>query len=439
MVTDRNQLPGERSKNGISTMLDVLVVGPAGRDTGGIARYIAEQRRHLSACSVRVYDVQTPEGTGAAGFLLGAIIGASQLMAFPFRRRPDIVHVHTSHRYSFYLSSLYVLFCSVFWRRPVVIHVHGSAFDEFVDTASRPLRWTLALVFGRCAAVIVLSSYWASVLEGLVAPDKLHIMPNAVDVREYEPTFSGRVPHVVFVSNLLRRKGVPELLRALDRLRGAADSPPFRVTIAGDGPLATDVEAFAARSKDVEYLGYVTEEEKRRLLDAGSVFVLPTAAEGLPIAMLEGMAGGNAVVSTTVGSIPEVIDDDGGILIDPGDVEALTAALERLVTSPEETERMGRRNRSLVETEYAWDRIIARLEELYVDDLARSARTRSKLVNVAVRLAIIEFIDSRDSGDVREKHSEPLHYPAGLDYLLRVRSSDPEVPLDLLDSPASGT
>jgi len=365
MVTDRNQLPGERSKNGISTMLDVLVVGPAGRDTGGIARYIAEQRRHLSACSVRVYDVQTPEGTGAAGFLLGAIIGASQLMAFPFRPRPDIVHVHTSHRYSFYLSSLYVLFCSVFWRRPVVIHVHGSAFDEFVDTASRPLRWTLALVFGRCAAVIVLSSYWASVLEGLVAPDKLHIMPNAVDVREYEPTFSGRVPHVVFVSNLLRRKGVPELLRALDRLRGAADSPPFRVTIAGDGPLATDVEAFAARSKDVEYLGYVSEPRKRRLLENGTIFVIPSLAEGLPISLLEAMAGGNAVVATNVGSIPEVLDEANGELVPPGDDEALTAAIRRFLVDPEGTESAGRHNREMAVEAYSWTERAEELTTLY--------------------------------------------------------------------------
>jgi len=365
MVTDRNQLPGERSKNGISTMLDVLVVGPAGRDTGGIARYIAEQRRHLSACSVRVYDVQTPEGTGAAGFLLGAIIGASQLMAFPFRRRPDIVHVHTSHRYSFYLSSLYVLFCSVFWRRPVVIHVHGSAFDEFVDTASRPLRWTLAFVFGRCAAVIVLSSYWASVLEGLVAPDKLHIMPNAVDVREYEPTFSGRVPHVVFVSNLLRRKGVPELLRALDRLRGAADSPPFRVTIAGDGPLATDVEAFAARSKDVEYLGYVSEPRKRRLLENGTIFVIPSLAEGLPISLLEAMAGGNAVVATNVGSIPEVLDEANGELVPPGDDEALTAAIRRFLVDPEGTESAGRHNREMAVEAYSWTERAEELTTLY--------------------------------------------------------------------------
>jgi glycosyltransferase involved in cell wall biosynthesis len=220
-------------------------------------------------------------------------------------------------------------------------------------------------VFGRCAAVIVLSSYWASVLEGLVAPDKLHIMPNAVDVREYEPTFSGRVPHVVFVSNLLRRKGVPELLRALDRLRGAADSPPFRVTIAGDGPLATDVEAFAARSKDVEYLGYVSEPRKRRLLENGTIFVIPSLAEGLPISLLEAMAGGNAVVATNVGSIPEVLDEANGELVPPGDDEALTAAIRRFLVDPEGTESAGRHNREMAVEAYSWTERAEELTTLY--------------------------------------------------------------------------
>lgn len=346
-------------------MLDVLVVGPAGRKTGGIARYIAEQQRQISACSVQVYDVQTPAGAGTGWFLVGVISAFARLLAFPFRRRPDVVHVHTSHRYSFYLSSLYVLFCSLVWRRPVVLHVHGSAFDEFVETASRPLRWALDLVFGRCAAVIVLSSYWETVLDGLVAPEKLITMPNAVAAAEYEPSFSGRVPHVVFVSNLLRRKGVPEFLLALDRLRDAEDVPPYRVTIAGDGPLASDVEAFADKSDEVEYLGYVPESRKQRLLEDGTVFVLPSLAEGLPISLLEAMAGGNAVISTNVGSIPEVLGETNAVLVPSGDVDALAAAIHRHITDPDRAEAMARHNRELVAEEFSWTVRSAELTNLY--------------------------------------------------------------------------
>jgi len=353
------------------TPVDLLIVGTFGG--GGIHQYIDEQVGRFSGdVSVSVYEMASRlSGDGPADFLVALVHSLWAAIRFPFRSPPDVVHVHTSHRFSFYRASFYVLVAAYLWRRPVVLHVHGSSFDEFVETDDVGIGALQSLVFGAADRILVLSEYWHDVLATRVPEEKLRIFPNAVTPGAYDPEYGVDPPHVVFVSNLIPRKGVRELLAAIDALEdGDHDRQDrFRVSIAGDGPLAEEVEALASRHEHVEYLGYVTEEEKRRLLDAGSVFVLPTAAEGLPIAMLEGMAGGNAVVSTTVGSIPEVIDDDGGILIDPGDVEALTAALERLVTSPEETERMGRRNRSLVETEYAWNRIIARLEELYVDDL----------------------------------------------------------------------
>lgn len=346
-------------------MLDVLVVGPAGRQTGGIARYIAEQRRQLSACSVRVFDVQTPDGEGAGWFLLGVFSAISRMLAFPFRRRPDVVHVHTSHGYSCYLSAFYVLFGSLIWRRPVILHVHGSAFDEFVESASGPLRRALAFVFAQCAAVVVLSSYWETVLDGLVAPGRLVTMPNAVAASEFEPSFSRAVPHIVFVSNLLPRKGVPEFLTALGRLRDADRLPPYRVTIAGDGPLARDVAGFAERTAEVEYLGYVSESRKRALLEDGTIFVIPSRAEGLPISLLEAMAGGNAVVATSVGSIPEVIDGANGVLVPPGDADALTSAIRGLLEDPNRVEAMARRNRELVADRYSWTARSGELVDLY--------------------------------------------------------------------------
>jgi glycosyltransferase involved in cell wall biosynthesis len=229
-------------------------------------------------------------------------------------------------------------------------------------------------VFGAADRVVVLSEYWRDVLSDRVAPEKIAVFPNAVDPSEYDPEFGDDPLHVVFVSNLIERKGVPELLatlRALDE-RGLA----YRATIAGKGPLADAVEQLAANSPNVEYVGYVSEKHKRELLDAGAIYALPTHAEGLPIAMLEGMAGGNAVVSTTVGSIPEVIEETGGILLEPGDSDGLAEALAALIADPDRARAMARRNRALVEEEYAWAETTDRLAELYAtvqrDHVARS-------------------------------------------------------------------
>jgi glycosyltransferase involved in cell wall biosynthesis len=345
--------------------VDVLVVGPASRDTGGVARYVTEQQRVLpDDVRTRVFDVRTPGGTGPIRFLVALLYSVVDALRFPFRRRPEVVHVHSSHRFSFYRAAYYVLVAEYVWRRPVVLHVHGSAFDEFVASPTAPVSAVQDVVFGAVDRVIALSDYWKGVLEERVPGEKVVVVPNAVDPDQYEPEAGTGPPRIVFVSNLIERKGVAELTAAIERLHDDG-APPFEVEIAGDGPLRDRVQRLADDYENVTYRGYVSEAEKRRLLDAGSVFVLPTHAEGLPIALLEGMAGGNAVVSTAVGSIPEVLDDDFGVVVGVGAAEELAASLDQLLADPERTTEMGRRSRRVVESEYSWNVVSERLAALY--------------------------------------------------------------------------
>jgi glycosyltransferase involved in cell wall biosynthesis len=245
-----------------------------------------------------------------------------------------------------------------------VLHVHGSAFDDFVLTRSQAVGALQQLVFRASDEVIVLSEYWKDVVSHRVEREKIRVIPNAVRPDVFPVDDERTTPHVVFVSNLIERKGVLELVSAVERLSDRA-SGDFEVTIAGDGPLSASVERLADEYDEVTYLGYVSEERKRTLLRDGSIYVLPTYAEGLPIALLEGMAGGNAVVSTAVGSIPEVIDECNGILVEPGEVDELADALAELITDRHRRARMAERNRELIETRYSWDRVRTELVNAY--------------------------------------------------------------------------
>lgn len=344
----------------------LLIVGTLGG--GGIHQYVEQQHRTLNgSVDASVYDmVSDPKGEGVWWMLTSVLGSLLAALRFPFRSPPDVVHVHTSHRFSFYRSAFYVLWASLVWDRPVILHIHGSSFDTFVTTDSWLVSRIQSLVFAASDRIIVLSPYWHDVLSTRVDERKLRVLPNAIDPDEYSPTFDVEPPHVVFVSNLVERKGVHELATAVEELLESTDVHTS-VSIAGSGPLAPVVESLADRYAGVEYLGYVSEDDKRSLLESGSIFVLPAYAEGLPIAMLEGMAGGNAVVSTTVGSIPEVISEENGILVDPGDAGQLTDALTTLVSSPERTERMGRNNRQLVRETYSWTAAKRTLREIYAD------------------------------------------------------------------------
>ncbi|SEO22884.1 Glycosyltransferase involved in cell wall bisynthesis [Halogranum amylolyticum] len=343
---------------------EILLIGPAGKQTGGIARYIHEQRRRLGD-GARVYDVAVPDSETPLQFLRAALLALAQLVQFPFRRPPDVVHVHTSHWYSFFQSSAYILYAASVWRVPVVLHVHGSSFDTFVDTESRLLGAFQSFVFARCTTVVVLSDYWSDVVADRVDPAKLFVLPNAVDPTDYDPRYGASPPHVVFVSNHIERKGVAEFVAAVDDLLEAGAR--MQVTIAGSGPLSHLAEELAARRAAVTYEGYVSETRKRELLNEGSVFVLPTHAENLPIALLEAMAGGNALVSTTVGAIPSLVDDDNGVLVAPGDEVALRGALSSLLADPTRIESMARTSRARAEREYSWRTAVDSLEGLYAE------------------------------------------------------------------------
>ncbi|MDS0295154.1 glycosyltransferase family 4 protein [Halogeometricum luteum] len=350
--------------------IDLLVVGPTGGKDGGIGRYISEQLRHLDGrVSARLFNSKTPSADGPLSLARGALHAAADWVRFGRESPPDVVHVHTSHYLSFYLSSAYVLVAARRWDVPVVLHVHGSSFDEFVAEASGPVAAFQSMVFDACDAVVVLSEYWRETLSARVADSKLVVLPNAVVPDEYDPDAAADPQHVVFVSSHVERKGVVEFTEAVAALYDRGFD--FRTTVAGSGPLSSHAEALAAAYDDAEYVGYVSEAEKRNLLSDASVYVLPTYAEGLPIAILEAMAGGNAVVSTDVGSIASVVDGSNGALVDPGDVDDLVSALEGILRNPETTARMGAESRRRVEADYTWSGVADELVSLYARLLGR--------------------------------------------------------------------
>lgn len=352
--------------------VDVLVIGPfRPGGGGGMNQYISEQCQHLpERIRTRVYSVAVPSGSGLLRFALAMLVALKQMLLFPFRRPPDVVHVHSAQWNSFYQSAWYVLFAAFVWRRPVVLHVHGSSFDEFLEVNSAPIQLLQSAVFRASDVVVALSDGWADVLEEHVDSRKVVVLHNAVDIPKYDPSFSVSPVRISFVSNHIERKGIRELVDAVDRL---AEEKPVDITIAGKGSLSHLVEDVANSRAGVKYVGFVSEERKREILNQSAVYVLPTYAEGVPIAILEAMAGGNAIVSTDVGGIPSVVDEENGILVEPGDEDELADALRTLLADPDRIHSMAKESRRRVEASHSWETVADDLAELY-DSLAAASR-----------------------------------------------------------------
>jgi glycosyltransferase involved in cell wall biosynthesis len=349
-------------------MLDELIsVGPASRPTGGIARYVNEQERILSDnYQVTVHDYSFPRGTGVVtSFPISGIKKSIyQFLKFLLRDEPNVLHVHCGTGISFYRSSAYIIYGVIKWDCKVVLHIHGSDFDDFLENSSTIKEKYLRFVFECTDEIITLSEKWKNLVSEYCPPDTISVLPNAVDVKTYNPEIAPSDTNLVFISHLTKRKGVVELVESIRSL-DQETLELFTIKIAGDGPLKQKIESLATSSDNVEYFGYVSEEKKTRLLNQGSIFVLPSHAEGLPFAILEGMAGGNAIISTTVGSIPEVINDEQGILVSPASSLELKSAIEKLASSPEDIESMSRINLEQAKKYYSWDSVQQDLISIY--------------------------------------------------------------------------
>ena len=126
-------------------------------------------------------------------------------------------------------------------------------------------------------------------------------------------------------------KGFHILLDAVYRLKDMVEKP-LRIILVGDGPQLDELHQMAkdkSISESLVILPPMTQEELVKIYQQADVFCLPSFSEGLPCVVIEAMACGIPVVATNVGGVAEVVDDQSGILIPPGDSNALSAALNQ--------------------------------------------------------------------------------------------------------------
>ena len=224
----------------------------------------------------------------------------------------------------------------------------------------------------RCAQAVVANSRAAASQldsEG-VAPGRVRVIPNGVDLDRFRPVVRERpVTTVISVANLRREKAHECLLAAAATL--APRHPQLRYVIVGGGPRAEELQALAHTlgvADRVRFLGH--REDVTELLAAADVFVLPSRSEAFPNGALEAMAAGLPVVACRVGGLIDLVEHGRtGLLVPPDDPAALAAALASLVQSPATARAFGAAARAEVAARYSYDRMVAGFEQLYVTEL----------------------------------------------------------------------
>lgn len=253
------------------------------------------------------------------------------------RRRIDVLVVFTYGFKSFVVEDL----ATSLGRRfgiPIVLSMCGGALPSFIDGFP---RWT-SRVFRRADRIVCQSPYLARVMTRAgFAPE---IIPNVFDVAKYRYTRRSRVRPKLFWMRTFEKVYNPELaLRTLARVR-ARHADATLVFAGEDTGYLPVVEACVRSMKlqnEVRFAGFLDLAGKQREGDAADIFLNTPRIDNRPICVVEAAALGLPVVSTRVGGIPDLVDNEvNGLLVPDNDDRAMADAVLRLVEQPDLVERL---------------------------------------------------------------------------------------------------
>lgn len=299
---------------------------------------------------------------------------------FPFvllRKAYDLMHTHMPTPWSCDWSTL----VSKIKQKPVVLTIHNDMqkpgfltkiiTDIYLNTV---FRITLSLA----DRIIIVNPNWEQAFhytKNLLLPykNKMSVIPNGVDTQLFKPSKKNKEWDILFVSLLDEHhefKGLQYLLDSVKQLLKTI--PNLRVCIVGEGVLKEKYQKKAqimGISKNISFVGEVAQSNLPNYFQQAKVFVLPsTDTEGYGIVLLESMACGTPVITTSIAGVASDINEHKtGIVIEPKNVEHLTNAIQTILSDNKVYNEMSKNSRKLVRENYSWEKIAQHILKIYIN------------------------------------------------------------------------
>jgi glycosyltransferase involved in cell wall biosynthesis len=350
------------------------LLGTAQPESTGMARIVRTLAEGLDPARYRIHAWFL----AGAGPLVGALqhAGVEAVSVDWWRGMQDPVGAwrfwRKLHRQNFAIVQLHFGGRSVHWlvgagtQAKIIRHLHGRILEP---QGLAPVNFSAR---GTDAVVAVSQAVANQVVDG---PARVIYAGLAMPCN-HAPAPRGHAPSEIILGTagrLVELKGIEYLLRAAAAVQ--SEFPALRVEIAGSGPQRTKLEDAAVQAGlggQVKFLGWINDLPS--LLSRWDIFVMPSLEEGFPIAALDALAAGLPVVATSVGGIPELIEDGkNGYLVPARDVEALASRIRTLLCNPELRACMGAAGYARVRDHFSAAQMTASFAQLY-DELLEETR-----------------------------------------------------------------
>lgn len=358
----------------------IALVGPLPPPAGGMANQTRQLAELLGSAGARVQLVQTnPPYRPACIARVQLLRAGVRLLAYLGRLwaaagRNDVMHLMANSGWSWHLFAAPALWVARLRGLPVIVNYRGGEAGPFLERSARIVRASMS----RSAQLVVPSAFLQQVFaqHGMSA----NIVPNIVDLQRFRPRPGPArgEPTIMVARNLERIYDNASALRAFALV--VQDVPSARLVIAGTGPegaalkqLATDLKVSAR----VEFVGRLDRDDMACRLRECRLALNPSRIDNMPNSVLEALASGVPVVSTNVGGVPFIVQDERtALLVDAGDVSAMAQAMLRVLREPALAARLSQAGIAEVQR-YAWNGVAPMLERSYRGASGSTRRSRS--------------------------------------------------------------
>ena len=284
----------------------------------------------------------------------------------------DLVHLNPSlNPKSYYRDSIFT-WISVKTAKKTIVFWRGWNWEFESKKVQKTLPYFHA-TFGKANAMIVLAEEFKNQLVNYGYHEPIHIETTVVDDRMIAQSDSDiEIPRsseikLLFLSRIENEKGIFETLESFAKLK--SKFPELRLDIGGVGGALEKAKEYAEQNnlKNIHFHGWVTGEQKKRLLTNCSLFVFPTYhGEGMPNCVLEAMVSRKPIITTAIGGVKDFfLDGQMGYLVNTKDSDHLQLRLEELLTNRDLMKEMGHFNQQFGQTKFEAQTVCNRLERIY--------------------------------------------------------------------------
>lgn len=339
---------------------------------------------------------KNPSNRGKFGFenLYNNAVNIFHFVYYIVRFNPRCIYAPLSqNRLGFFRDSIFILAGKFFCKR-ICIHFHGGSFNLFYENQGSFFKKYIKFILGLIDRLIVLANKFKKQFSPFMDSERIEFLYNCVPKEEYsricskENILKGGVKKVLFVGYLSKAKGALDLVKAIPYVLNNYKEPVEFILCGQPVDIErnvlfipdphngySDIKKLIIReniSSNVQIYPEVITEEKGRLFSVADIFVLPSYSEGCALVVLEAMAFGLPVITTSVGALEEMlVKDENCFFVEPGDFMGLSERILFLLNDFNLCERIGAANKRLIKERYNSDIFLRNLSGIWGKECRR--------------------------------------------------------------------